>query len=66
MVLNGANAKAGFEKELGYRQQAERSYDLGCESISQPVVSAISLLGNCLRSFLESLNSRQCRALKLQ
>jgi hypothetical protein len=60
-ALISADAKAGFGKELGYRQQAERSHDLGCESISQPVVSAISLIGNCLRSFLESLDSRQCR-----
>ena len=25
-----ANAKAGFEEELGFGQQAECSYDLGC------------------------------------
>jgi hypothetical protein len=27
-----------FGRELRYRQQAERSHDLGCESIRQPVV----------------------------
>jgi hypothetical protein len=37
-VSISADAKAGFGRELGYRQQAERSHDLGCESIRQPVV----------------------------
>jgi hypothetical protein len=30
--------RQAFGRELGYRQQAERSHDLGCESIRQPVV----------------------------
>jgi hypothetical protein len=37
-VSISADAKAGFGRELGYRQQAERLHDLGCESIRQPVV----------------------------
>ena len=37
-VSISADAKVGFGRELGYRQQAERSHDLGCESICQPVV----------------------------
>ena len=37
-VSISAGAKAGSGRELGYRQQAERSHDLGCESIRQPVV----------------------------
>jgi len=32
-VSISANAKAGFRRELGYKQQVERSYDLKCESI---------------------------------
>jgi hypothetical protein len=37
-VSISADAKAGFGRELGYRQQAERPHNLGCESTCQPVV----------------------------
>ena len=37
-VLISASAKAGFERELGYKQQAKRLHNLKCKSICQPIV----------------------------
>jgi hypothetical protein len=59
--LDRRGYKSRFAEELGHKQKAERSYNL----VHQPtVVSAISLLGSCLRSFLGSsysLGFRQCQ-----